>query len=184
MPLIESLYTPIDRVLTDNAQSPTYMSLAPQTGEPSGEGVFANAKGGMLSYNRVWLLPLGEGPPGGTFTLRLYGWRDFAPDENKAGSRVWIPFFIAELLCSLCELTGPPGDANGDWGRGLRGGERLCDAITLTLGNVGLGGLIDSTGPGTNLAAHASVYTYAAKLIQFDFQADVQVNTNCLFAFA
>lgn len=184
MPLIESLYAPLDRAFADNLQAPTYMTLAPQSAEPDGSGIFANAKGGMLAYNRVWLLPFGEGFPGAGFTVRLYGWRDFALDGNRAASRVWIPYFIAELACSLSEISGPPGDANGDWGRGLRGAERLCDAIALTAGSLGLGGGIDSVGPGSNLVAHASVYTFSAKLIQFDFQSDVQVNPNCLFAFA
>ncbi len=124
-----------------------------------------------------------QAPAGNQFSVRLYGWRA-AENPPGLGRPVWIPYLICELACTTCNRQGPPNTAPpGNPSNYMLGpDESLCDTISLTQGSLGLTGLINSTGPGTDLIAYAIVELTAPRYFQFDFGAIDSIPMNCLFA--
>ena len=133
----------------------------------------------LFGPNGLKLIPHGEGAAGAQFSMRLYGWSPVNKPDAGNIPTIWIPHFIVELLCTMCNRAGMPGDY-------LSETERLCDTITLTQGVIGNngwgGGFINSTGPGTDLVAWAVINPTGFRFLQFDFQQIDPVGMNCFWA--
>lgn len=177
------------------------------------DGVIEAVKGpGVLTPSRLFLMPYCEGPSGSQFSMRVYGWRKLKrPDNIDLGTSppgagnagivvpnpatspygVWLWYLLCELACTACNAPGPPlGGPNLTQPYLLRPTENLCDTLALGTGPngpngaLGLTGLINSTGPGTDLPAHAMVELGGAQRWSWDFcraNAD-NITMNCLYA--
>jgi hypothetical protein len=164
-------------------QAPANQSTYPAGTPPSAwvfPGVFNAGAGGNFTQTRIRMLPYCNGPPGSQFSFRLYGWRDVVYPEGNPNALVWVPEFDAEFACTSCAAPGPT-DPNV---RMILPTENFCDTITLTQGNLGPTGFINSTGPGTNLIAYAVAELGGCRKFQFDFQQTDPVGMNLLFVFA
>lgn len=151
-------------------------------GDPVGpggatDGVFNAGHEGIFAQNRLFLLPYALGAAGSGFSLRVYGWRPISHPDGLSTQRVWIPYFLVELACTTCARPGP-----GPAPRKILNTERMCDTITLTRGNLGPTGYINSNA-GTNLIAYAILEISGCKKFQFDFQQTAPVGMNALWSF-
>src|SRR5438132_12729893 len=141
-----------------NSQNTGFAQLDLLTGPPPGDGIWDLGQGGMAAPNRLILFPVCDGSLGSSFSMRLYGWRDLSLPGNDVNKVVWIPYLLVELACVASNMSGPGGiGIAGPSYRYLSDSEYLVDTITLTQGNLGVTGSINSTGPGTNLPAYALV---------------------------
>lgn len=170
-----------------NSQNPSFFPPITRTIVPSDDGVFNVAKGCHYVPDRIIVFPFAEaGQQGANFSLRVYGWFELFAGQNQPGgpTRVYIPSLLAELSCTTSNINGPMSASAPALPSQLTDDEYLCDTIVLTQGQLGQNGLINSTGPGTDLVAYAKIDLAGARLIQFDFQQTDPVNGNCLWAFA
>ncbi len=150
------------------------------------DGVYSAGHDALMAPPRLFLLPYCDGAPSSSFSVRVYGWRGLTHPEGNPQQGVWIPVLIAELACTACTVGGPAAPTEPQVPvRYLSPTELLCDTISLTQGTLGVNGLIQSTGPGTNLVAFAEIDLIGSRFFSFDFQlADTgnPVGMNCLFA--
>ena len=186
--LLDTLTTPFSRALRGaNSSAGTFASLNIQAERPNPfnqdsltgiDGVYSMGEGGIYTVNRLQLIPYADAA-GAQFSLRLYGWDSVAPPDASNNLIVWVPFLIAELACTTSNRSGVTGHYVNDT-------EYAVDTIVLTQGTTGnngfAGGLINSTGPGTDLIAYALITLSGCQFIQFDFQQTDSVSMNCLWA--
>jgi hypothetical protein len=173
-------------LLVPQVQSPKVLTPNQQYLGGPADGIYDGGHDGLLCPPRIFLLPFCEGAPGSGFSMRLWSWRAVTHPEGNPNQAVWIPVLVAELACVACSVGGPVAPTEPQIPqRWLSATEMLCDTISLTQGTLGNGGLIQSTGPGTNLVAFAEVDLIGSRFFSFDFQlADNgnPVGMNCLFA--
>ncbi len=174
----------MNRALTGYSQNQSWTSFLlstdpPTIGTPPDNGIFAAGHGGMNTAYRLMLVPFSSGGAGTQFSVRVYGWVPLGPTPILD---TWMPLLLAEFLCTTAELTGPAPLPGVQSALTLLPTDYLCDTITLTQGSVGPTGEINSTGPGTNLAAFAMLELRGAKFFQFDFQQTDPVMMNCLWS--
>lgn len=195
--LIDQLKDVLTKALTQgNSQAaswspPIILGADPRTAYA--DGMVRTDDGNSISPQRLLLLPYCEGAAGQGFSMRLFGWRQLKePDNINPGTStvtpgatvaslgVWIPTLLAEFACTSCNQGGPV-NASGQVSL-IQPNENFCDTITLTQGALGLTGLINSTGPGTDLIAFAVVELLGAQRWSWDFQRGDAVNMNCAYA--
>ena len=171
-----------------NSQNTSWTStIVPQLAIPSGDGVYSCGHGGGDCYTFLKLMPYCIATVGQQFSMRLYAWDVVAvgPQSQNTSLTVHVPTLIAEFLCTAAYIPGPVIGVTATPSAGILAQETFCDTITLTQGTVG-GGLINSTGPGTNLVAWAKVELFGCRYYQFDFsQSDTMVapvEMNCLWS--
>lgn len=143
---------------------------------PAGDGVYENGFGAMVAAGRLLLLPYGDGALGASFSLRVYGWRSFQDANRQPIDLMWVPHLLAELACVLCNRGGPPNQAPNSTQANavpMEATERFCDTIVLVQGSLGLEGEINSTGPGTDLIATATVDLKGCQFFSFEFSQTV-----------
>ena len=140
---------------------------------------------GDLAQNRVQVCPFSDSP-GTNFSMRLWMWREATqPGQSGTFLPVWVPVFVAEFACTS-------GTTGGVATKGpaapspyvLPDTAYLCDTITLVQGAVGLTGLVNSTGPNTNLPAYFLAEILGCRFFTFDFQQTDNVGMNALYSFA
>lgn len=148
------------------------------------DGTYKAGWRGDLAQNRVQMCPFADSP-GATFSMRLWMWREATqPGQSGYVMPVWVPVFIAEFSCTSGTIggvatKGPPGPSPFV----LPDNAYLCDTITLVQGALGLTGLVNSTGPGTNLPAYALAEILGARFVTYDFQQNDNVGMNSLWCF-
>ncbi len=197
--ILDTLSLPLSKALLQaNSQSNTWRLLLPTGISPAADpldnslvdGVYGFGKGpstgeGNYAPNRIFLMPFAENAGTGLqFSMRVYGWREISHPEGGTQRVTWLPYFLAEFLCTTCNVTGPAGSSPTP--RWINDSDNLCDTITLTQGNLGGSssgaGYINSTGPGTDLVAFAFLDSTGARFLQFDFQQVDAVAMNCLWS--
>lgn len=183
--LIETVSTIWKKALTQgNSVQQTFWTPAvltvgpnfPQTTLPGGattgivpDGVYAAAgtPPGSLTQNRLQIMPWSDGGVSQQFSLRIWGFT-----IHSRSDPAWLPMFLCELLCTTG--AGPSGTsivtAADPTANAFPTSGTFCDAITLTQGTLGPSGQINSTGPGSNIPAWATVEFYGAQWFFFDFQ--------------
>lgn len=183
--MIESVFvtgsTPLTRVLAVSSQAGAWASLDAVLARPS--GTFNAGHDGMFAPESIKLIPICEGGQAGSqFSVRLYAW-DALRSEPTAQQppATWIPTLLAEFLCTVCNRSGPYPVGSPTTGAVLTT-ENFCDTIALTQGTVGQNGLINSTGPGTDLIAYVKIDLAGCRLYQFDFVQTDTVGMNCLWS--
>lgn len=183
--LLETISAPIRKALDANSTAPGFTPLAMLSINPSTgytDTVFPAGHGGIYAPNRLFLLPFAEGNAGATFSFRVYGWRGLGEPDNDPLRMVWISYLLAEFSCATGNLFGPPPDGQGPSRRWIKDSECMADTISLSQGSLGIGGLVNSTGPGTDLGAYALLDLAGSKYFQFDFQQADPVGMNLLWA--
>lgn len=174
-PLYVALQTP--------SQASVFASLVPMFLAPSAvysDGVYTAGHNAQVAPGRVLVFPVCDGAAGAQFSTRVYGWRPIGnPDENP-NNVVWFPYLLAELLATAAALTAPIEAIPSL--RALSGNQTLCDTLSLTQGQLGNGGLLNSTGPGTNLTAYALIDLCGCRFYSFDFQQQDAVSMNAFHA--
>ena len=171
---------------TTNCQDLTFPDLdmlsTPPTTSPA-NGVWQGGQGGVTAPYRIKVFPYAEGTPGSRFRMRICGLDNIGVDPY---AQVWWPYLLAEFTCTVCNRGGPPAAVPGrETGRLIRESERMCDTIELTGGSLGVSqvaGVVNSTGPGTNLIAWAMVDLAGCRKFQFSFEQIDTVTMNVLFA--
>ncbi len=169
---IDTLSTPLARVLTESAATPDWALLGCQKDEPVGEGVIVAGHGGYTAPAMLMILPFAGGV-GATFDLRVYGWRHLSAPGLPDGD-LWLPLLMAEFSCAANS-----GDPSGAGGRLLKASECLCDTMTLVAGMLGFYGSVFSVGDGA--AAYARVDLQGVQKVQLVLRA-VTGEGNALFA--
>jgi hypothetical protein len=129
----------------------------------------------------LFLQPLAEGTAGTQFSFRVWGWKyQFVLDGHPY--RQYIPVFLAEFLCTVCNSPGPISQSPAVPPLAMGPAENFCDTIALTQGSVGPLGEIVSTGPNSDLPAFARLDLRGCPYFQFDFLQGDNIGMNCLFA--
>lgn len=132
------------------------------------DGVYAAAGDppGCLTQNRIQILPWSDGGIGQQFSIRLWG---FTVHDNS--NPAWPPLFLCELLCTTASIPGTStANASDPTANAFPINANLCDTITLTQGTLGPSGQINSTGPGSNIPAWATIEIYGSQWFFFDFE--------------
>lgn len=155
--------------------SRTTGTFSVERNEPTAEGCYAGGIGGAQVCAGLFVQPFADGDSDSVFWMRLWGWHVTAATGNKVAT--WIPFLLAELVCSVGAYGGPVAPQND---LALAENERLCDGLGL------LSGRADIYSPGRNLPAHALIPLRGAQKFQFDFSQRTppapQITTNALWA--
>ena len=149
------------------------------------DGTHKAGFGGELAQNRIKVVTYAD-QPGCQFSTRVWTWREAVqPGQSGQNPPVWIPEFLAEFACVSGSLQGVsnPGPTINPSQYVLPDTQYLCDTMALIQGSLGLTGLMNSTGPGTNLPAYALMEILGARFVTFDFQQSDQVGMNALFCF-
>lgn len=181
---------PLQRALSISVSQQQFQSLVPALTAPvmATAGVFDVGINGTFAPLRLKVVPYSHGQAAGQqFSMRLWAWLlagGFAVDDVD-----WIPVLLAEWLCTVGDITGPPVGPSPGPGttvtptatRTVTDTHRFCDGMSLTTGMLGFDGLTNAPGPG--LIAHAYCETFGAQKIQFDFAAEDGM-ANALWAFA
>ncbi len=171
------------KALQTNSQANSFALFEPQRGTPTYPSLFPGGQASSESPRSVFLMPYGEGDAGRQFSLRLYGLTHLnAPNQGDPKAAQWIPFFIVELLCTLSNLGGNIQGSKALSGVDLIESERLCDGISLTQGDLGVVGRINSPGAGSGLISYATVDLVGCRMYALDFQQVDAVGMNCLLA--
>lgn len=163
-----------------NSTATAFANFMTTSIDPSGDGVYPIGQAGDVAADRLFLMPYAEGGSGSNFSVRVYGWTTIK-GQTPSDQKTWIPFLLAELACISCNVNGVMPATAGDPSQ-LLDSEYMCDTISLTQGSIGPQGLINSTGPGTNLVAFAKIDLAGCRVLQFDFQQTDPVGMNCLWA--
>lgn len=133
---------------------------------PDGVYAAAGTPPGSLTQNRVQIMPWSDGGIGQQFSLRLWGFT-----VHDTSNPAWIPFFLCELLCTTGEMAGTStANAADPTANAFPPNSYLCDTIVLTSGTLGRTGIINSTGPGTNIPAWVTVELFGSQWFYFDFE--------------
>jgi hypothetical protein len=160
-------------------------SLVPN--DMSGMGGVLHKAGwpGELSQNRLKVTPFADQPQA-NFSVRVWGYRECqAVGQSGNSLPVWVPEFLAEFACVSSQFQGvanpgPEGTLNPYV---LPDTAYLCDTMTLTQGDLGASGRLNSTGPGTNLPAYAVLDFFGTRFLGLDFQQTDQVGMNAIGVF-
>ncbi len=180
---IGTLSGTLTKALAANSVANTFAIFEPSRGVPTYLGMFPGASIAPECPGSVFLVPYGEGGQGSQFSMRIYGLSPMAaPNQGDRLAAMWLPFFLAEFSCTLCNVAGIRQGSDFPTGVDLIQSERLCDTITLAQGDVGMTGRINSTGPGTNLVAYAAVNLQGCERFVLDFQQVDNIGMNCLCA--
>lgn len=165
------------RVLAANSTAAAWATLSPTQVEPTGAGVIdVTQPENQLTSMYANLIPYGRDAALDTFSMRVFGW---APIGSTPQSRVWLPVFLFEVLCTLSTQTGPAGS------EALIGSsDFFTDDITLTEGNLGKqDGEITAYGTGNNVMAIITADMRGFRKLQFDFKiATGATEMNCLYS--
>ncbi len=172
----------LQKALAANSVANTFQTLQPTRGVPTLDGMGFGSATGVLCPKSLLIVPFGEGSPGAIFSLRVYGMHNMkAPQLGDVLAEVWIHLFLAEMVCTLSNVGGVKQGSDALSGVDLIQTELLCDTITLTQGDLGRTGRINSTGPGSNLVAYALVDLQGCRRFVVDFQQiDANTSMNCL----
>lgn len=163
------------RGLAFNSTSAGFTKMDLQTADPvsvASIGALDVAVGGLpYTASGIKILPCADTGVGTPFSMRVYGWDVQTVPSGDPLLQVWFPVFLAEFACTTGDLPGPLGNETGGKAFAVRNNMYFCDTIMLVQGGLGDGGVINSTGPGTNLLAYAQLDINGSKRISFDFQA-------------
>ncbi len=161
----QTFWTPA--VLTVNPgqpQSPLPVSAAGIV--PDGVYPAAGDPPGMLTQNRLQIMPWSDGGLGQQFSLRIWGFT-----VHDTTNPAWLPMFLCELLCTTGGMAGTSVPTASDpLGLSFPKDSNLCDTVSLSAGTLGPTGEINSTGPGTNIPAWVTVELKGSQWFFFDFQ--------------
>ncbi len=173
--------TPLTRVFAVSSQASAWASFDAMLASPT--GAFNAGHDGIYAPESIKLIPICEGGQAGSqFSVRLYAWDALRSEPiSQQPPATWIPTLLAEFLCTACNRVGPYPVGNPTTGA-MTTQESFCDTITLTQGTVGLTGLINSTGPGTDLIAYIKIDLAGCRLFQFDFNQTDTVGMNCFWS--
>jgi hypothetical protein len=160
--LLEVSSSPFRRARSVNAtgQFPSRIPRALKPGDDASATGFSAIQlapdAGGYCQNSVLIMPFSTGANDDTYSLRVYGWRYFGGTDPATG--LWIPCLLAELACvASSTLVGAAGKA-------LLATEMFADAITLTVGNAGVG--VDVVSPTGDVPAHALVTLKGFQLLE------------------
>jgi hypothetical protein len=149
------------------------------------DGTYKAGWRGAVAENRIQVQPYAD-QAGCQFSFRVWIWSEATWPGQTGYGAVWVPSFVAEFSCvsgQTCGVTnqGPATTVNPYL---LSDTCFPADTITLVQGMVGLTGLVNSTGPGTNLPAYALMEILGARFVTFDFQqSSDEVGMNALWRF-
>lgn len=158
-----------DKFSVSNSADSTATSItfpAPQTTEPSGDGVIRMGAGGTIAPSGLQLVPFGVGTSGQTFLMNAYGWREtFTPT-----GRLWVAFPLGNFTCTLCTVPGLSGTD--------------VDATHLFVGTItGTVAPNEVISPTGNVVAYIELDPKGAKFVELRFSTNSSATAmNCLYA--
>ncbi len=170
------------KALTVNSVANGFSTQQCLRGTPAADGLQRGAGTAAECPRSLFMMPYAEGAAGSQFSFRVYGLAQMrAPNLGDPSAAVWIPFLLAEYACTVCNIGGVKQGSGMVTGDDLIESERLCDTIQFVQGDMGVVGKINSTGPGTDLVAYATVDLQGCRYFLFDFKQTDNVGMNCLF---
>lgn len=162
----------LNRVLTSNStQTGGFAALAPTTTKPTvgpATGVYdlTQFQAGLGAPRYCRLIGFGKNAADLTFSVRVVGW-------SLLGS-LWVPYTMAEIVCTLGALTGVSGSTD------LSSTELLADTMSITTGTSGTD--LSVISPADNTVAHALLDLKGARLLQFQInRGGSATEANALF---
>lgn len=166
-----------------NSTNAAWTTLILTPNAPSGDGVFSAGHGGSYAPQFIKIFPYCDGPAGQTFSFRVFAWDVLMSNPQAQQPQTWVPSLIGEFLCTACNQPGFFPIQPLIPCQSILVAETMCDTITLTQGTLGAG-LINSTGPGTDLVAFVKLDLLGCRYFQFDFnQSDnANVGMNCFWS--
>lgn len=170
--LIETYSHPFFKAKATNATDTSFPSRIPTNTEPVDDGVVTFGWPGAMTSNSCLVIPYGTGDDNDVFAMRVIGWRVIG---NNPRTRLWVPYLLAELTCTM-------GTAVGVAGMEVVATERFCDTLAIVTGNSNV--TTEIVSPTGNIIAHAMIDVKGSHKVEFTFDMTTgdPTGANCLVA--
>jgi hypothetical protein len=153
-----------------NDADTSFTTIVPTSTKPANDGVVdlldtdLGESSGTFVPSLMQVIPIAENTADDTFHMRVWGWSKY----GYSGTAWWIPIMIAEFTVTT-----------GTQAAGFEASTFMPDTIVLADGDADT--LVVSTA--NNVTAYAVIDLMGSELIEFDFDAALAAEMNCLYKF-